>query len=85
MSHDLCCTRHREVVFRPQLQLTLCSVYLFDVRVCAPPLPLRAVVLDVGTNNKELLEDPDYIGVREERLEGEEYFSLVDEFMSAGA
>ena len=43
-----------------------------------------AVVLDVGTNNEKLLTDPDYIGIREKRLDGDEYFSLVDEFMAAG-
>jgi hypothetical protein len=42
------------------------------------------VVLDVGTNNESLLADPDYVGIREPRLEGDEYFSLCDELMSAG-
>jgi malic enzyme len=41
------------------------------------------VSLDVGTNNEELLEDPLYLGVRQPRLRGEEYWSLVDEFVAA--
>ena len=41
------------------------------------------VVLDVGTNNKTLLEDPFYLGIRENRLEGPEYFDMVDEFIQA--
>jgi malic enzyme len=41
------------------------------------------VSLDVGTNNEELLEDPLYLGVRRPRLRGEEYWSLVDEFVAA--
>ena len=41
------------------------------------------VVLDVGTNNEKLLADPRYLGVKSPRLEGEEYFSLIDEFMAA--
>lgn len=41
------------------------------------------VSLDVGTDNEELLNDPLYLGVRRPRLRGEEYWSLVDEFVAA--
>ena len=41
------------------------------------------VSLDVGTDNEELLEDPLYLGVRQPRLRGEEYWTLVDEFVDA--
>lgn len=41
------------------------------------------VVLDVGTDNESLLDDPFYLGVQKKRLRGEAYFNLVDEFMEA--
>ena len=47
------------------------------------PHRVLPVVLDVGTDNEELLNDPFYIGVPKRRLKGKEYYHLVDEFMQA--
>ena len=41
------------------------------------------VMLDVGTDNEELLADPLYLGVPERRARGESYDDLVDELISA--
>jgi malate dehydrogenase (oxaloacetate-decarboxylating) len=41
------------------------------------------IVLDVGTNNAERLNDPEYIGWRHERITGQGYFDFVDQFVQA--
>ena len=50
-----------------------------DPNACLP------VMIDIGTNNQELLNAPDYIGLPEPRLRGKEYDSLIDEFMTAAS
>lgn len=41
------------------------------------------VVLDAGTNNQELLDDPMYMGWRHERIGDDEYAEFVDLFVQA--
>src|SRR5258707_6443086 len=41
------------------------------------------IVLDVGTNHKERLNDPEYLGWRHERITGQAYFDFVDQFVQA--
>lgn len=41
------------------------------------------VTLDLGTNNEDYLHDPLYLGWQEERLRGDAYYEIVDEFVQA--
>ena len=41
------------------------------------------VILDMGTNNEALLQDPLYIGLQAKRVRGAAYDELVDEFITA--
>ncbi|HDR67806.1 MAG TPA: NAD-dependent malic enzyme, partial [Bacteroidaceae bacterium] len=39
------------------------------------------VLIDIGTNNEDLLKDPLYIGVKNKRLEGNEYYQIIEHFI----
>ena len=48
-----------------------------DPNVCLP------ILLDVGTNNQELLDDPFYIGWAHNRITGDDYYEFVDKVIQA--
>ena len=46
------------------------------------PARTLPIVLDVGTDNVELLEDPQYLGWRHRRISDDDYYSFIDEFVT---
>lgn len=45
------------------------------------PSSVMPVVIDAGTNRKELLEDPMYLGNHHERVRGDQYDNFIEQFV----
>ena len=56
---------------------------LYIAAAGVPPQYTLPITLDLGTDNEKLLKDPLYPGMHHKRIEGDEYFELLEEFVSA--
>jgi len=65
------------------LSICIGKLALYTVGGGLCPFQALPINLDVGTNRAELLNDPHYLGVRQQRLGREAYFELVDKFVAA--
>jgi malate dehydrogenase (oxaloacetate-decarboxylating) len=65
------------------IAIAIGKLALYTVAGGVSPYRSLPVGLDVGTNRKDLLESPSYLGVRHPRLEGDKYLAFMDEVVAA--
>ena len=56
---------------------------LYSLCAGVNPMTTLPIVVDVGTNNQELINSPMYLGWRHERIRGEEYDKFIERFVQA--
>lgn len=65
------------------MTISIGKLALYTIAGGIHPASTLPVVIDVGTNNEALRQSPHYLGIRQPRLEGEQYLELMDEFVHA--
>ncbi|GAB2480196.1 NAD-dependent malic enzyme [Alkalibacterium psychrotolerans] len=61
--------------------ISIGKLAVYTVAAGINPSQVLPVVIDAGTNNAELLKSPDYLGHKQNRLEGESYLSFIEKFV----
>jgi len=65
------------------LAIPIGKMALYTVAGGVSPFHTMPVALDVGTERMDLINDPNYLGVRQKRLRGEDYTKFLDCFVDA--
>jgi len=65
------------------LPICLGKLMLYTQGAGIAPWHCLPISLDVGTDNEDLLNDPNYLGWRHKRLTGEEYYTFIEKFVVA--
>lgn len=63
--------------------ISVAKLVLYTLCAGIHPNRVLPVVLDCGTNNKDLLEDDLYLGLKKQRVTGERYDKFVDTFVTS--
>ncbi len=62
--------------------ISIAKLAVYTASAGVHPARVIPVVLDVGTDNEELLDDRDYLGNRHSRLRGERYDAFIEAYVS---
>ncbi len=63
------------------INISIGKLAVYTAAAGIDPSRVLAVVLDAGTNNEKLLEDPLYMGNRHKRVRGEQYDQFIDTYV----
>jgi len=65
------------------LAIPIGKMALYTVAGGVSPFHTMPVALDVGTERMDLIDNPNYLGVRQKRLRGDDYYKFLDQFVDA--
>lgn len=63
------------------VDISIGKLAVYTVAAGVNPKNVLPVVIDAGTNNEKLLNDPSYLGNKHKRVTGEKYDNFIDEFV----
>lgn len=63
------------------VDISVDKLMIYTAAAGIDPASVMPLVIDAGTNRKELLENPMYLGNRHERVTGDKYYEFIDKFV----
>ena len=63
------------------VDISVGKLMIYTAAAGIDPASVLPIVIDAGTNRKELLEDHLYLGNRQERVYGDTYYQFIDQFV----